>query len=413
MGRRESATWGRRGRRVAVVLLTGLAAKHAVSSVDGAFLTPGVAAVLLCGLVLFTSRGHWLIAPVLTTVSAGIWGWPLLPLLLVVLFELAAQRRAAAALGFAATAAGANTLVGPDVSLWAPQQYGSCVLLTMAVVGGLWMGNRRRLVEALNTRVEHLRTERRLREEAARSAERSAIAAEMHDVLAHRLSLIALHTGVLITRKDALPDPVVERLTLLRTASTEALADLRDVLGALREPGAVSDDAAPVPVLRDVHELVAQARAAGQPVSITVTGAPERAPAAHRLAVYRVVQEALTNARKHAPGSPVRVRIDHGPPATLVEVVNEPGVGAADAVPSGFGLVGLRERVAALGGHLHAGASGAGAWRVAAHIPHPPTPAPTPAPTPTPAPAVEQSCHSDKSCSGERYRVAWWSGARA
>ncbi|CAM5364905.1 histidine kinase OS=Streptomyces violarus OX=67380 GN=FHS41_006643 PE=4 SV=1 [Streptomyces violarus] len=186
-----------------------------------------------------------------------------------------------------------------------------------------------------------------------------------------RRPLIALHTGVLATRNEQLPAPVVERLALLRTASTEALADLRDVLGALRDPGPSRAEAAPVPVLRDVDALVDQARAAGQRAELRVDGRPGQAPAAHRLAVYRLVQEALTNARKHAGGAPVRIQLCYRPPATTVEVTNAPGSPAAHAVASGFGLVGLRERVTALGGHLHAGPGGAGSWRLAARIPHP------------------------------------------
>ncbi|MFE4018939.1 sensor histidine kinase [Streptomyces sp. NPDC059101] len=229
------------------------------------------------------------------------------------------------------------------------------------------MGNRRRLVEALNTQVEHLSVERELREEAVRAAERSRIAAEMHDVLAHRLSLIALHTGVLATRSDAVPAQVGERLALLRTASTEALADLRDVLGVLRAP-----DSASAPVLREVDELVDQARAAGQRVEVRLDGRPEEAPAAHRLAVHRLIQEALTNARKHAGGAPVALRIDYRAPATTVEVTNSPGVRSPDAVASGFGLIGLRERVTALGGDLRTGPGASGAWRLTARIPHRP-----------------------------------------
>ncbi|MGH3803552.1 MAG: sensor histidine kinase, partial [Pseudonocardiaceae bacterium] len=259
----------------------------------------------------------------------------------------------------------------PTVSLWRPQQYGSSLFLLLAVVGGLWMGNRRRLVQALNTQVEHLRIERELREEAARIAERSAIAAEMHDVLAHRLSLIALHTGVLATRRDSLPTPVVERLALLRTASTDALTDLRDVLGALRTTDTRASTDRHAPVLRDIQEAIEHARTAGQRIGTTIEGTPEQAPAAHRLAVFRLVQEALTNARKHAPDAPVHVRIDYRPPATLVEVTNTPSARTGQAVASGFGLVGLRERVEALGGHLNAGPSGGGAWRLAARIPYP------------------------------------------
>ncbi|MFJ3616116.1 sensor histidine kinase [Streptomyces hydrogenans] len=364
--------WVAYGRSALVVLLTLTAVQNGALSAGGDYVALHSAAALACGLALLLPRGPWWLAPALTTAAASVWGWPVLPLLLIALFDLAARRRVLAAGVCSAVALATNAVVQPTASLWTPQQYGSTLFLVLAVLGGLWMGNRRRLVQALHAQVEHLRTERELREQAARMAERSAIAAEMHDVLAHRLSLIALHTGVLATRKDTLPGPVVERLGLLRTASTEALTDLRDVLGALRTTDAILAADPPAPVLRDVEEMIEQARAAGQDISTTVEGGPEQAPAAHRLAVYRLVQEALTNARKHAPDAPVRVRITYKPPATLIEVTNPPGRGPGiQQVPSGFGLIGLRERVEALGGSLSAGPGGAGSWRLAARIPHP------------------------------------------
>ncbi|MFJ9620925.1 sensor histidine kinase [Streptomyces sp. NPDC101181] len=374
MKREQSHRWAVYGRYGLVALLTLAAVQNGASSAGGHYVAVRSAVALACGLALLLRRPWWL-APALTTASAGVWGWPMLPLLLLALFDLAARRRARAAVLCSAVALIGNAVLHSQVSLWTPQPYGSALFVVLAVTAGLWMGNRRRLVEALNAQVEHLRTERELREQAARLAERSAIAAEMHDVLAHRLSLIALHTGVLATRKDTLPEPVIGRLSMLRAASTDALTDLRDVLGALR----TTDDAAvtdrPAPVLRDVEEMIGQTRAAGQAIDTTVEGSPERAPAAHRMAVYRLVQEALTNARKHAPEAPVRVRIDYGPPATLIEITNPPGIDVhgAQAVPSGFGLIGLRERVEALGGHLNAGPGGAGTWRLAARIPHPVT----------------------------------------
>lgn len=368
----RSHRWVAYGRYLLVAVLTLTAVQNGASSAGGRYVILHSAAALACGLVLLLPRSPWWLAPALTTVVAGVWGWSVLPLLLVALFDLAARRRVRAAVVCSVAALAANALLQPVASLWTPQQYGSTLFLLLAVFGGLWMGNRRRLVQALHAEVEHLRTERELREQAARMAERSAIAAEMHDVLAHRLSLIALHTGVLAARKDALPGPVVERLGLLRAASTEALTDLRDVLGALRTVDALPTANPPAPVLRDVEEVIEQARAAGQDIDATVEGDPGQAPAAHRLAVHRLVQEALTNARKHAPDAPVRVRVAYGPPATLIEVTNPPGALAPDIrrVPSGFGLIGLRERVEALGGHLSAGSGGAGAWRLAARIPY-------------------------------------------
>ncbi|MFE5300361.1 sensor histidine kinase [Streptomyces sp. NPDC056632] len=362
--------WAFYGRLALVGLLTLAAVQNGASSAGGEYVAVRSAVALACGAALALPRGPWWLAPALTTAGAGVWGWTMLPLLLVALFDLSARRRTGIAVLCAVLALAGNAVFRPMVSLWSPQQYGSALFLLLAVLGGQWMGNRRRLVLALNTQVEQLRTERDLREQAARLAERSAIAAEMHDVLAHRLSLIALHTGVLVARKETLPGPVGDRLALLRAASTDALTDLRDVLGALRSADAPAAPERLRPALRDVEELIEQARGAGQRIDTVIEGTPEQAPAAHRLAVLRLIREALTNARKHAPDAPVRVRIDYGPPATLIEVVNPPG-GSAHAVPSGFGLVGLRERVEALGGHLSAGPGGAGAWRLAARIPHP------------------------------------------
>ncbi|MFJ5674058.1 sensor histidine kinase [Streptomyces sp. NPDC093097] len=372
MSRRENPRWAVYGRRGLVVTLTLVTVQNGASAAGGRYLSLGPAVGVLCGVALLVGRLPWPVAPLLTTAATAWWGWPTMPLLLVALFDLAARRRARIAVGACAAVLGANLLTDPEFSLWTPQQYGSSLFLLLAVVGGSWMGNRRRLVRALTTQVEHLRIERELREVAARTAERSRIAAEMHDVLAHRLSLIALHTGVLTTRADGLPDQVGRRLTLLRTASTEALADLRDVLGALRDPDAAPAATAPAPVLREVADLVAQARAAGQRVEAHLDGRLRQAPVAHRLAVHRLVQEALTNARKHAGGAPVTLRVDYRPPATTVEVGNAPGARSADTVASGFGLIGLRERVAALGGELHAGPDGSGSWRLTARIPHPP-----------------------------------------
>ncbi|MGQ4437191.1 sensor histidine kinase [Streptomyces sp. SAS_260] len=364
------------GRGALVTFFAGVAAVNGAQLVsDGRYVVPIGASAVACAVVLLVPRLRWPVAPVVVATVTAWWGWLGMLLLTVVLYDLAAARRTRAAVLCVVAVLGVNLVGYPPTRLWHDQDYVTALFLwAFAYVVGMWIGSRRRLVRALAADVEHLRVEAQLREEAARIAERSRIAAEMHDVLAHRLSLIALHTGVLATRGDTLPEPVAERLALLRSASTEALADLRDVLGVLRAPGTAPNGAGvvPAPVPQDVQQLVDDARAASQLIALTVHGRPEDAPTTHRLAVYRIAQEALTNARKHADGAPVTMTIDYRPPATLVEVTNPAGPpGPSAAVSSGYGLVGLRERVHALGGHLTVGPAGAGSWRLAARIPHP------------------------------------------
>ncbi|WP_340376973.1 histidine kinase [Streptomyces sp. SS7] len=342
---------------------------------EGRYVVPLSASAVACAVVLLVPRLRWPVAPVVVAAVTAGWGSIGTLLLALVLYDLAVGRRTRAAGLCVAAALGANLVGFPPTRLWDERGYVTALFLwAFAYVVGLWIGSRRRLVRALAADVEHLRVEAQLREETARVAERSRIAAEMHDVLAHRLSLIALHTGVLATRGDTLPEPVAERLALLRGASTEALTDLRDVLGVLHTSGTAPNGsgAVPAPVPGDVRQLVDDARAASQSLALTTRGRPEDAPTTHRLAVYRIAQEALTNARKHAEGAPVTMTIDYRAPATLVEVTNPAGLpGPAAAVGSGFGLVGLRERVSALGGRLTVGPAGGGSWRLAARIPHP------------------------------------------
>ncbi|MER5358251.1 histidine kinase [Streptomyces sp. NPDC002785] len=277
--------------------------------------------------------------------------------------HLAARGRVRAGLTYGVLASALPWVWPPPLTGAVTPAYGAGLIYTLALVAGLWWRSRRRLVDSLAEQVE-------LRAEQARLAERARIAAEMHDVLAHRLSLLALHTGVLAMRSDTLPPQAAKRIALLRTTSTQALADLRDVLGALRGD-ADAQKAVPVPALQDLSALLDEARSSGQHIDTEVSGDSDGAPASHRLAVHRIVQEGLTNARKHAPGAAVRLRVHFGGPATEVEVVN--GMAAAASphtLPSGYGLIGLTERVAGLHGSLDHGPAPDG-WRLTARIPLP------------------------------------------
>ncbi|WP_181018634.1 sensor histidine kinase [Streptomyces lydicamycinicus] len=319
------------------------------------------------------------------------------------------------------------------------------VLTAPPVLWGLYVGARRRLVESLRERADGLERELSLladraeeRAEWARNEERTRIAREMHDVVAHRVSLMVVHAAALqaVALKD--PEKASKNAGLVGDMGRQALTELREMLGVLRtadgaavrgaaasgaperlaavasragaqatvqtrspEASVVAESAgdggpergAPVaapaaaeadsegPYLAELGDLVGQSRAAGMVVELTVDGAAEgelAAAAGQRYAppvertVYRVVQEALTNVHKHAPGARARVRLAHREGELAVQVENGPCEGgAADAgLPSGGnGLVGMRERVTALGGVFVSGPTEAGGFRVSAVLP--------------------------------------------
>lgn len=233
---------------------------------------------------------------------------------------------------------------------------------------GAYVGARRDLITTLEERAERAEAERELRSEQARLAERSRIAGEMHDVLAHKVSLIALQAGALELNPAAGPAVVEHSAALIRTTARQAMEDLREVLGVLR--GAVGDqDVAPQPDLPDLPRLLEASRAAGVAVSgrISVDAA---VPAQVGRTVYRVVQEALTNAHQHARGAAIEVEVRRSGGAVVVTVGNAAAVSSEGLLPgSGFGLVGLRERLTVLGGSLQAGRTASGGWEVTATVP--------------------------------------------
>ncbi|HWD47269.1 MAG TPA: histidine kinase [Actinomycetota bacterium] len=247
------------------------------------------------------------------------------------------------------------------------------VAIQGAAVGwGLFIRARRQLIESLRDRAARAETEAQLRAEQAQQRARDEIAREMHDVLGHRLSLLSVHAGALEFRPGASPEEIAGAAKVIRENAHQALQDLREVIGVLRAP--VGE--LPQPTLADVRELVAESDRAGMRVGLgeEVGGA---VPDLVGRTAYRVVQEALTNARKHAPGAAVDVHLAGGPGQGLtVEVCNQPpDPGPADAPAgdpgTGQGLVGLAERVALASGRLEHGPTPAGGWRLVAWLPWP------------------------------------------
>ncbi|QUX31080.1 sensor histidine kinase [Nocardiopsis akebiae] len=240
------------------------------------------------------------------------------------------------------------------------------MVLVVPMTFGLWVGTRRQLMDRLHERAERLEREQHMMAEQAITAERTRIAREMHDVVAHRVSLMVLHAGGLEVSAE---DPrTVEAAGLIRTTGREALTELRGILGVLRE----DTDAAPTapqPVLSDLDRLVEEWRAAGMPIDREETGPARPLPTGVQRTAYRIVQEGLTNAAKHAPGAAVTLRLHYADRQLEVEVANAPGRDPAAPMPrSGFGLTGLRERVVLSGGSLSAGACPDGGWRLRAIV---------------------------------------------
>jgi signal transduction histidine kinase len=246
-------------------------------------------------------------------------------------------------------------------------------LLTIVAFSlGMLARAQRELLLSMRRETRRLQDGELLRTEQAREAERRRIAREMHDVLAHRISLVSLHAGALEYRTDATPDEVVRAAGVIRASAHAALEELRDVIGVLRD-GAAGATAPPQPTLAQLPALVEESRAAGTPVTLDV-GLPAQTPISDTLGrtVYRVVQEGLTNARKHAPAAAVRVEVAVRDDTIVARVVSRRAVGIATAngTPgSGTGLAGLAERVALAGGRLEHGVDAGGDFVIHVTLP--------------------------------------------
>ncbi|WP_250007369.1 sensor histidine kinase [Actinoplanes sp. M2I2] len=239
------------------------------------------------------------------------------------------------------------------------------VLLHVSVVAiALLIRSQRQLVASWAERARQAEEGQRLRVEQAALAERERLAREMHDVLAHRLSLLAVHAGALEVRRDA---SAAEQgaAGLIRETAHDALEDLRSVIHMLRAPA----EDRPQPTLGDVPALVEQSRSAGAEVGLELDGGAGVPDPVGRHA-YRIVQEALTNARKHAPGAPVRVAISGCPERGLDVAVRNRLTADGPLLPgAGSGLAGLRERVALVGGRLEHGPTPGGEFHLRAWLP--------------------------------------------
>jgi len=284
-----------------------------------------------------------------------------------------ARNRRAAWLPVAAlTVIGTHRWDAPPNSPWLLQSFlfvGGPALL------GTYAAARRRLLRSLTDRTERAEREQHLLAEQARADERSRLAAEMHDLVTHRVSLMVLQSGALrITAREEETRAAAEEL---RMTGCQALEELRDLVGILRgtapgRPGGVAAGRAQA-AAPDLAALVTQSESAGVPVDLAEEGDPSRASPVVGRTAYRIVQEALTNVRKHAPGARVQVHLRYRADGVRLSIRNSAPGGGRDpllaATGTGTGLLGLRQRVELINGTLHAGPDHDGGFRVDATLP--------------------------------------------
>jgi signal transduction histidine kinase len=241
-------------------------------------------------------------------------------------------------------------------------------MVTAALGLGLYSATRRAYLAELHDRAERLERERDQQGALAAAAERARIAREMHDIVAHHLTVMVTLSDAAVAASAASPERAAEVMRSVSATGRRALADTRRLLGVLRQrPG---ENLQPVPDLAQLDALIEQVRSAGLETTLEIRGAAPDVPAGMQLTVYRLVQEALTNTLKHGgPGARAAVHLEFGPGELRVDI-DDDGVGAtAPATASvGGGLVGMRERVHAYGGDVRAGPGQPGGWKVSARL---------------------------------------------
>jgi signal transduction histidine kinase len=345
----------------------------------------------LAGLVILSARRRWplpaaLGLTILTAVSASA-----VPAAGIAVISLAAHRRwrplVAVAVPWVVSGFVYEMLrpSGTGPAAVATTLVISALSLGFAIAVGYYIGARRDLFASWRERAETAEREQASRVAQARANERARIAREMHDVLAHRISLVAMHSGALAYRTDLTPQETAEAAAIVRDNAHLALSELRDVLGVLRSVDDSGDFGGfggsgperPQPTLATLDELLSEARASGTDVDVQLSiEGLSSAPESLSRNGFRIVQEALTNARKHAPGEPVELGLSGraGDGLTITVRNGIPTKGGTNPLPnplplSGMGLTGLTERAVLAGGTLTFGPDRRGDFVVHAWLP--------------------------------------------
>lgn len=291
----------------------------------------------------------------------------------------AAERRPRAPSATAAAVAGAATWISLPIALRLHPGQDQDAVQLLAIVPGWLMGDMARTLRGYRQQLDLARRRQAAEELAlARASERLALSREVHDVVSHSLSAIAVQAGVARLVADTQPGQARAALSAIETASRAALDELRGLLRQLRDPGETAEAAAPG--LGDLPALVGRLRQAGLDVGYRSCGPPARYGPALELSAYRIAQEALTNVTKHARGARALIEVDHGPDQLTLTVTDDGGTDSdqdqdqdrAAAAGGGLGIPGMAERAALLGGTLAAGPAAGGGFVVTARPPSDP-----------------------------------------
>ncbi|MEV6291305.1 sensor histidine kinase [Streptomyces sp. NPDC051896] len=341
-------------------------------------LTASARLLLLVASVLLLWRHRYPVAVAYGTAVATLVylaaGYPYGPVFLIVAvgcFSAVVAGHRRAAWGAVGLLWAGHALIALWLYRWLPPAGDQAGSVYQEIGIGAWVLAVVALAELVRVRREQWARERADRAAAARrraDEERLRIARELHDVLAHSISVINVQAGMGLALLDSDPEQARTALTTIKAASKEALGEVRQVLDTLRAPGAAPR--APAPGLDRLPELVEQAASAG--LTVEIEGEPPRLPPGADLAAFRIVQEALTNVVRHSGSRHARVRFAHDGEALRLRIDDDGPATGADAGGSGNGLAGMRERAAALGGTIDAGPRPDGGFRVLAVLPsHP------------------------------------------
>ncbi|MFC4534351.1 sensor histidine kinase [Sphaerisporangium dianthi] len=237
-------------------------------------------------------------------------------------------------------------------------------------IAGIYASTRRRYLEGLEERAERAERERDQQARIATAAERARIARELHDVVAHNVSVMIVQADGAGYAIDGDPEQARRAMRTISSTGRQALAEMRRLVGVLRRDTAGEEEYAPQPGVAELDGLVAHTRRSGLPVEYDVTGAACDLPEGVQLVIYRVVQEALTNALKHGgPGARARVEMEYGPREIRLRVTDDGRGAAAPRSIDGHGLIGMRERVAMYEGSVHASPCPGGGFQVTVRLP--------------------------------------------